>query len=842
MPAETEDTLLSGLTPADLDLPDKFEAFRPAQLEAIDYAATSDKRFVAMGLPTGAGKSLIAAAIQKLTGLKAVYLTATKGLQDQVGRDFGAADVRGRANYDCHHTPEGHTCDSASDICEFAGRSDCRCPYTKAVEEGKAANLTVTNYTYWLHSRRLNPNALGNDWNPVELLILDECFPAGTIIDGQPIENIKKWDKVTAFDQQRGRFVKKSVTRKFWRAVQKVVKLTFSDQSSIVCTPEHPFFTNLGWLPASKLFDSSVLCLKRYVKPKRTTGDTSNYYAVCDLRKAFNYYESKNEVQLPAIGESVLQSDLRVEVGKESSDVSEKSSDAQEQDAREKPNAKHGSARKDEIDVESDGVETSGAGGEWTRSHDTSTASRVYPRLADGSYSPNGTTEDRLPDTLQIGYWERDPKDWNRSRWTQPWPVIPATRRQEEREDPGWVRVVSIEVYESTDRERFEQVCPNGIVYNLEVEGLHTYIANDFVVHNCHEAVDQLTGFLEIKLPVPNRVWEVESGLMPSPVWVQFASGETGRLANLMREIEERNPRYRQDERWKELDEIWDKWVRIAGMDSNWVWELSPAQLRNGGSYNRQRYVTFSPIWPGRYSEALFSGVQKIILLSATLRPYTLRLLGIKESDVDFREWPAVFSPNRGMVYHVPTAKLTWKAKDEDYKKILDRVDEIIGGRLDRKGIIHTVSYDRASKILAGSRYAAHIFSNSNGRGANESVESFRRAKAPAVLVSPSFSTGFDFPGDLCEYQIILKTPYPNTNSRVIKERCESNDYRMYAAAQELVQMCGRARRYEEDRSETIIVDNGVSWLLSPGGGKKFLPGWFRVWTVQKVPNPPPKL
>lgn len=29
-------------------------------------------------------------------------------------------------------------------------------------------------------------------------------------------------------------------------------------------------------------------------------------------------------------------------------------------------------------------------------------------------------------------------------------------------------------------------MCPDGYVYNLEVEGTHTYLANGFVVHNCH--------------------------------------------------------------------------------------------------------------------------------------------------------------------------------------------------------------------------------------------------------------------------------------------------------------------------------------------------------------------
>lgn len=32
-------------------------------------------------------------------------------------------------------------------------------------------------------------------------------------------------------------------------------------------------------------------------------------------------------------------------------------------------------------------------------------------------------------------------------------------------------------------------MCPDGFVYNLEVEGEHTYLANGFAVHNCHHAI-----------------------------------------------------------------------------------------------------------------------------------------------------------------------------------------------------------------------------------------------------------------------------------------------------------------------------------------------------------------
>ncbi|MGL4543218.1 MAG: hypothetical protein ACRCUI_11980, partial [Polymorphobacter sp.] len=44
----------------------------------------------------------------------------------------------------------------------------------------------------------------------------------------------------------------------------------------------------------------------------------------------------------------------------------------------------------------------------------------------------------------------------------------------------------SVEVFERGSSEQFERLCPGGVVYNLEVEGTHTYFAEGLAVHNCH--------------------------------------------------------------------------------------------------------------------------------------------------------------------------------------------------------------------------------------------------------------------------------------------------------------------------------------------------------------------
>ena len=51
-----------------------------------------------------------------------------------------------------------------------------------------------------------------------------------------------------------------------------------------------------------------------------------------------------------------------------------------------------------------------------------------------------------------------------------------------------WVGVDSVEVQERRSPELSDWMCPDGYVYNLEVEGTHTYFANGVLVHNCHHS------------------------------------------------------------------------------------------------------------------------------------------------------------------------------------------------------------------------------------------------------------------------------------------------------------------------------------------------------------------
>lgn len=149
-------------SPQHLNLPPKFGEWRAGQAELLQRVLDTDKRFVLVEAPTGAGKSLVAAAWQKLTQKRTLYMCTTKQLQDQVLEDFPHAKVlKGRKNYptrnnplvscdECHLGPESDKCE----FCVVEKRQDGTwihdCPYQNAKRELLAANFGVVNTALFL--------------------------------------------------------------------------------------------------------------------------------------------------------------------------------------------------------------------------------------------------------------------------------------------------------------------------------------------------------------------------------------------------------------------------------------------------------------------------------------------------------------------------------------------------------------------------------------------------------------------------------------------------------------------------------------------------------------------
>lgn len=280
-------------------------------------------------------------------------------------------------------------------------------------------------------------------------------------------------------------------------------------------------------------------------------------------------------------------------------------------------------------------------------------------------------------------------------------------------------------------------------------------------------------------------------------------------------------------ERKRLLDDI----ERIVGSDEEWIFERSPG------------VVKAAPVWVADTARnLLFGKIPKRILSSASVSLKTAEMLGIRADECEVIEYPHTFPIENRMLIHLPTGRINKDVTDLTMKRWLQQIDYIVRDRLDRKGIIHTVSYARRDLVMQHSAYKKYMITHERGN-TPEVVRKFKEMRAPAILVSPVMTTGWDFPYGECEFQIIGKIAYPDTRSRIVQARTsQDKEYASYLAMQQLVQACGRGVRTPTDRCENFIIDDSILWFMPRFA--KFAPMWFREAYRKMLtsPKPPDKI
>jgi len=326
-------------------------------------------------------------------------------------------------------------------------------------------------------------------------------------------------------------------------------------------------------------------------------------------------------------------------------------------------------------------------------------------------------------------------------------------------------------------------------------------------------------------------------------VWQSWAEVSVPIAADAANRIEQEIKSYRSKNQpvpshisrtYRTTNGVYARLKRLSSVGEQWVIQKT---------YHGYRFV---PKWVSNYSEHLFGKVPKVVLMSAILSHRSADYIGVPSNGS--RAWIEMdshFPPENTPIWHIPTARINYRTDDYGSTIWCSRIDQIIQRRLDRKGIVFTVSYERAKMLLSRSRFKDIMFTHSTG-DVIQVVEKFKKAPAPAVLVSPSVTTGYDFPMDISghgvpQYIVIGKIPYPDTRDLVTKARHEDDkDWTSYMAMETLVQSCGRMTRSENDLCEVLAVDDNFKWFIYKFS--HFAPAWFRArikGSLETVPNPP---
>jgi len=377
------------------------------------------------------------------------------------------------------------------------------------------------------------------------------------------------------------------------------------------------------------------------------------------------------------------------------------------------------------------------------------------------------------------------------------------------------------------------------------------------ILDEAHNAIDELGGFIgteirpgEIDMVKPGEARVLESGAdqIDWKAWANYWRAEVARQIDAIRasiKESERTGEARTGEklnygalrRARDLKRLQHKLETVATMNGEWI-------IDHTEDNQRRRIIKFDPVWPGEYAESrLFLNVPKVVMVSATVRPETAQKLGVDPSQMDFKEYPSSIPKANRPVIFSPAAHMNRNAAAAGKREWSTRIDQIIARRLDRKGIIHTVSYPRALEVYSGSEYKERMLLHDSSN-TKEVIARFKASREPLVLISPVLDTGFDFPYEQAEFQIVAKMPFPVTTDKIMKARAERDrGYKDYVTMIKLVQMAGRICRADDDQGETIIIDADFGWWYDKVG-VRLCPRWFveAVRTEQMLSVALPKL
>lgn len=315
----------------------------------------------------------------------------------------------------------------------------------------------------------------------VGLVIVDECFPAGTLVGDTPIEKLKVGDLVPTWNENTGQEELRPVRAVMSRTPSSLVQVTADDGQSFVCTPNHPILTSQGWCPAGGLWrGASVVSFTHDANANRST--------VHPMRNPGNGADEITHRPVPENGADVLFGRLSGHMGGPGpfgTDVPDEPSACFGTDASEQSDAPAGEPGEDVCHTPEHRAPAPG----WQRyaSAGTTAQARGSSGLAHGGGDCSGRPGTAAP--LQGGYCTSVHEGTGGGGRGIPFLAGPPILRPAPGRTAVFSRVARVQVLEPGRDGTYGGVCPDRAVYNIEVDTTHTYlIGNGLVVHNCHHA------------------------------------------------------------------------------------------------------------------------------------------------------------------------------------------------------------------------------------------------------------------------------------------------------------------------------------------------------------------
>ena len=261
---------------------------------------------------------------------------------------------------------------------------------------------------------------------------------------------------------------------------------------------------------------------------------------------------------------------------------------------------------------------------------------------------------------------------------------------------------------------------------------------------------------------------------------------------------------------------------------NNWVLES------NWNEKTKQKELSLEPIWAYDYLDKyIFSQYDMVFLMSGTILDKNLfcQLNGLDVTKAVYYSIGSPFPLRNRPIYYMPLGKMSFKSKEDTFKRYIPYIQKLLDKYKNKKGIIHTNSFELAKWIENSIKDPRLLFHDSSNK--DEILKMHMESEEPTVIVSPSMDTGVSFDNDSARFQIIAKVPYPSLASQKNKMRQANNpDWYSWKTVSGLIQMSGRPVRSNMDYADTIIIDGGFGDVIKHSS--QFLPDWIQE-AIKKI-------
>lgn len=449
------------------------------QQEAVDYMVKAKGGVLVS--PCGSGKTFMGIEIIRRLGKRFLWLTHTKDLLNQTMKEFKGL----YEDLDIGTITEGK------------------------IDMGKDGTISTIQTLSKIDAK------IYSDY--FDVVVVDECFPAGTLISTysgyKKIEDIKINDFVYSYDEKNKKIELKKVNYLFKKKTKDLCKIKLSNDDEIVCTGNHPIYTKRGYIPAQEV--------KEYDYVMRMVPKRVRYF-----NSAQNNSKKKRNKRMGPLLYRVFEENFEKKIyGKY---YTRKTTTKQSMDEKIEcfpiydgiKRKKKGysfifrTKRKIKSNGQAKKYKNSLSRREWKTSSSLSNeiVSSINKRGYRMRFRACGSNENEkgkwLSYLLQNRYCYSTQKNCYRGRWFEPFKIINSRKRQEERNIFEWIRVENIEIQKQTSDGTFGGMCENGYVYNIEVDENNNYFANNYLVHNCAHCAGSVTNrkmFQDVVEQIPAR-------------------------------------------------------------------------------------------------------------------------------------------------------------------------------------------------------------------------------------------------------------------------------------------------------------------------------------------------